>query len=403
MWQMDVKNAFLNGDLHEEVYLKPPPGFSHSPNQVFKLNKALYGLKQAPRAWFEKFSKVVQQLGFSSSPYDHALFIRRSERGIVLLLLYVDDMIITGDDSAGISELKQFLSQQFEMKDLGSLSYFLGLEVTSVPTGYSLSQVKYASDLLLKSGISDTKIVSTPLDYEVKLNAKDGELLSNPTLYRQLVGSLIYLTVTRPDIAHAVHIVSQFMAAPRTPHFTAVLHILRYVKGTIFHGLHYSFDSPLELHAYSDADWGGDPTTRCSTTGFCFFLGDSLISWRSKKQSLASRSSAESEYRALADTTQELIWLRWLLEDMSVTHSPATSIYCDNKSAIDIAHNDVFHERTKHIEIDCHFTRQQVAKGTVHLHSVTSADNTADIFTKAQPPGSFRNYVSKLKLVLQPS
>nr|XP_017221797.1 PREDICTED: uncharacterized mitochondrial protein AtMg00810-like [Daucus carota subsp. sativus] len=320
-----------------------------------------------------------------------------------LLLLYVDDMIITGDDNAGISELKQFLSQQFEMKDLGSLSYFLGLEVTSVPTGYSLSQVKYASDLLLKSGISDTKIFSTPLDYEVKLNAKDGELLSNPTLYRQLVGSLIYLTVTRPDIAHAVHIVSQFMAAPRTPHFTAVLHILRYVKGTIFHGLHYSFDSPLELHAYSDADWGGDPTTRCSTTGFCFFLGDSLISWRSKKQSLASRSSAESEYRALADTTQELIWLRWLLEDMSVTHSQATSIYCDSKSAIDIAHNDVFHERTKHIEIDCHFTRQQVAKGTVHLHSVTSADNTADIFTKAQPPGNFRNYVSKLKLVLQPS
>ena len=153
-------------------------------------------------------------------------------------------------------------------------------------TGYSLSQVKYASDLLLKSGISDTKIVSTPLDYEDKLNAKDGELLSNPTLYRQLVGSLIYLTVTRPDIAHAVHIVSQFMAAPRTPHFTAVLHILRYVKGTIFHGLHYSFDSPLELHAYSDADWGGDPTTRCSTTGFCFFLGNSLISWRSKNNLL---------------------------------------------------------------------------------------------------------------------
>ena len=307
MWKMDVKNAFLNGDLHEEVYLKPPPGFSHSQNQVFKLNKALYGLKQAPRAWFEKFSKVVQQLGFSSSPYDHALFLRRSERGIVLLLLYVDDMIITGDDITGISELKQFLSQQFEMKDLGSLSYFLGLEVSSVPTGYTLSQVKYASDLLLKSGISDTKIASTPLEYEVKLNVEDGELLSNPTLYRPLVGSLIYLTVTRPDIAHAVHIVSQFMAAPRTPHYTAVLHILRYVKGTIFQGLHYSHNSSLELYGYSDADWAGDPTTRCSTTGFCFFLGDSLISWRSKKQPLASKSSAESEYRALADTTQELI------------------------------------------------------------------------------------------------
>ncbi|XP_063948243.1 uncharacterized mitochondrial protein AtMg00810-like [Daucus carota subsp. sativus] len=155
------------------------------------------------------------------------------------------------------------------------------------------------------------------------------------------------------------------MAAPRTSHFTAVIHILRYVKGTIFYGLHYPYNSSLELHAYSYADWGGNPSTRCPTTGFCFFLGDSLISWRSKKQSPASKSTAESEYRALADTTQELIWLRCLLEDMSVTHSPATSIYCDSKSAIDIAHNDVFHERTKHIEIDCHFTRQQVAKGTV--------------------------------------
>ena len=133
----------------------------------------------------------------------------------------------------------------------------------------------------------------------------------------------------------------------------------------------------------------------------CFFLGDSLISWRSKKQSLVSRSSAESEYRALADTTQELIRLRWLLEDMSVTHSLATPIYCDSKSAIDIAHNDVFHERTKHIEIDCHFTRQQVSKGTIHLHSITSADNTADIFTKAQPTGSFGNYISKLKLSIR--
>ncbi|XP_074334009.1 secreted RxLR effector protein 161-like [Apium graveolens] len=163
------------------------------------------------------------------------------------------------------------------------------------------------------------------------------------------------------------------MEAPRTPHYTAVLHILRYVKGTIFHGLYYRYNSSLELNGYSNADWGGDPITGCSTTGFRFFLGDSLISWRSKKQSLASKLSAESEYRALADTTQELIWLRWLLEDMSVTYSPTTLLYCDSKSVMDVAHNDIFHERTTHIEIDCHFTRQQVTKGMVYLRIVPSA------------------------------
>lgn len=183
------------------------------------------------------------------------------------------------------------------MKDLGSMSYFLGLEVSLVPTDYTLSQVKYAYNLLLKSGISDNKITSIPLEYEDKLNIKDGELLTNPNLYRQWVGSLIYLIVTRPDIVHAVNIVSQFMKVSRTPHFTTVIRILRYVKETIFHGLHYSFDSPLELHVYSDTDWDGDSTTRCSSiTGLCFFLDDSLVSWRNKKQSLDSRSTAESEY-----------------------------------------------------------------------------------------------------------
>jgi len=232
-----------------------------------------------------------------------------------------------------------------------------------------------------------------------KLTPLDGTPLDDPTLYRQLVGSLVYLAVTRPDIAYAVHIVSQFLAAPRSPHYAAVLRILRYVKGTLFYGLHYSAQSSLELRAYSDADWAGDPTDRRSTTGYCFFLGDSLISWRSKKQTVVARSSTEAEYRALADATQELLWLRWLLEDMGVTHSAATNISCDNQSAIQIAHNDVFHERTKHIEIDCHFVRHHLTHGTIGLRTVSSANQTADIFTKAHPPGRLQDLVSKLKLV----
>ncbi|KAK9169204.1 hypothetical protein Syun_001344 [Stephania yunnanensis] len=216
LFQMDVKNAFLNGDLAEEVYMSPPPGYSHPPKQVCLLRRALYGLKQAPRAWFAKFSSIITQFGFQSSPHDSALFTRRMDKGMVLLLLYVDDMIITGDDSTGISDLQQYLKSHFEMKDLGNLSYFLGLEVNSTSDGYYLSQAKYASDLLSRSVITDTNIASTPLGTNVKPTPSDGTLLSDPTLYRQLVGSLVYLTVSRPDIAYAVHVVSQFMSAPRT-------------------------------------------------------------------------------------------------------------------------------------------------------------------------------------------
>ena len=396
---MDVKNAFLNGDLTEEVYMRPPPGYTHSPHQVCKLRRALYGLKQAPRAWFSKFSTIVGDFGFSSSPHDPALFIHKSEHGTILLLLYMDDMIITGNDLTSISDLKHYLSQHVEMKDLGKLSYFLGLEITSSSDGYYLFQAKYASDLLTRAGITDTKTCTTPLESNSRLTPLDGTLLDNPTLYRQLVGSLIYLTVTRPDIAYAVHVVSQFMSAPRSTHYATVLRILRYIKGTLFHGLHFSAHSSLELRAYSDADWAGNPTDWRSTTGYCFFLGDYLISWRSKKQTVVARSNSEAEYRALADATQELLWLRWLLEDLGISHTIATTINCDNHSAILIAHNNGFHERTKHIEIDCHFIRHHLTCGTICLRSISSADQTPDIFTKAHPSRRLQDLVSKLKLV----
>ncbi|CAA0806920.1 cysteine-rich RLK (RECEPTOR-like protein kinase) 8 [Striga hermonthica] len=232
------------------------------------------------------------------------------------------------------------------MKRLGRLRYFLGLEIYDSSDGFYLSQAKYASDLLSRAGLTDCQTASTPLDYDIRLTPLDGSLLEDPTLYRQLVGSLIYLTVTRPDIAHAVHIVSQFIAAPRTTHHSAVLHILRYVKGTLLHGLHFSTSSSLSLSGYSDADWAGDPTDRRSNTGYCFFLGDSLVSWRSKKQTLVSRSSAESEYRALADSTAELLWLRRLLADLGVPQSSSTALHCDSQSAVKMSHNDTFHEHS---------------------------------------------------------
>ncbi|GKU97911.1 hypothetical protein SLEP1_g10985 [Rubroshorea leprosula] len=199
----------------------------------------------------------------------------------------------------------------------------------------------------------------------------DGSPLSNPTRYRQLVGSLVYLTTTRLDIAYAVHIVSQFMAAPRSTHYAAVLRIIPYVKGTLFHGLHFFANSSPVLRDYSDADWAAIP----------------------------SRSSTEAEYRALGDTTSELLSLRWLLEDMGIPQPSSIDLYCNNQSAMQIVHNDVFHERTKHIEVDCHFIRHHVAQRTVHLVFIGSADQPADLFTKAHFPGRFRTLLSKLKLV----
>lgn len=378
--------------------MSPPPGSDFS-GKVCRLRRALYGLKQAPRAWFAKFSSALCQYGFSASPHDSALFIRRSPSGIIILLLYVDDMVITGDDTSGISDLQDYLRRHFDMKSLGQLRYFLGLEISDSADGIYLSQAKYASDLISRAGMTDSKTASTPLEGNCHLTPLDGSPLADPTLYRQLVGSLIYLTVTRPDIAYAVHVVSQFMSAPRTSHYSAVLHILRYVRGTLLHGLHFSADSSLLLTGFSDADWAGDPTDRRSITGYCFFLGDSLISWRSKKQTVVSRSSTESEYRALADSTSELLWIRWLLSDLGVPQPPTTTLYCDNRSAIQISKNDVFHERTKHIEIDCHFVRHHVGAGTLHLHSVASDEQTADIFTKALSPGRFHALLSKLKLI----
>ncbi|XP_028119735.1 uncharacterized protein LOC114317224 [Camellia sinensis] len=216
---MDVKNAFRNGDLLEEVYMQPPHGFAYPANKVCKLQRALYG-----------------------------------------------------DDMVDILSLKQFLNRQFEMKDHGTLNYFLGLEISHDSDDHYLSQAKYASDLLARVGFTDYKTTSTPVDPQTRLTSLDEDLLSDATLYHQLVGSLVYLTVTHPDIAYVVHLVSQYMSAPCTPHYTAPLRILRYLKGTMFHGLHYSAYSSLELRAFSDANWAGNPTDRCFTTGFCFFL-----------------------------------------------------------------------------------------------------------------------------------
>jgi hypothetical protein len=293
--QMDVKNVFLHGDLKEEIYMKLPPGMSTTASdEVCKLRRSLYGLKQAPRAWFEKFRNTLLTFSFTQSQYDSSLFFYKTTTGMVFLLVYVDDIIITGNDIGLITKLQHMLRSTFQMKDLGHLTYFLGLEVHSRDHGLFLNQHKYIQDLIELAGLKDATAVDTPMEVNVKYQKDEGEPLPDPFLYRQLVGSLIYLTITRPDISYAVHIVSKFMQAPRHLHLVAVRCIIRYLIRSPTRGLFFPTQSTLNLTSYSDADWAGCPDTRKSITGWCIFLGDALISWKCKKQDCVSKSSTEA-------------------------------------------------------------------------------------------------------------
>jgi hypothetical protein len=242
--QMDVKNAFLHGDLNEEVYMQPPLGVDAPPGFVCRLRRALYGLKQAPHAWFECFVSVIKTASFTPSDHDPALFIHISPHGRTLLLLYVDDILIMGDD-VEYTLVKQQLGEHFQMSDLGPLSYFLGIKVKQYANGYYISQIKYIQDLIARSGITDNRTTATSMDLHLQLRPTDGTPLLDPSRYRHLVGSLVYLTVTRLDIAHAVHILSQFVSAPTSIHFGHLLRVLRYLRGTPSRCLFYARNSPL--------------------------------------------------------------------------------------------------------------------------------------------------------------
>uniref|UniRef100_A0A2N9GK89 Reverse transcriptase Ty1/copia-type domain-containing protein n=1 Tax=Fagus sylvatica TaxID=28930 RepID=A0A2N9GK89_FAGSY len=384
--QLDVKNAFLHGALKEEVYMTQPQGYidSQHPSHVCKLLKSIYGLKQAPRAWFESFTSQLLHLGFSASTADSSLFIYKNDNIIAYLLLYVDDIVLTSNTPTFLDHLIAQLSKIFDLKDLGQLHYFLGLQVTRTSAGLHLNQAKYASDLLKKHNMMDSKPAKTPSCPNTRLSLHDGDPLPDPHAYRSLVGALHYLTFTRPDISFSVHQVCQYMSAPTTIHLAAAKRILRYLRGTLFHGIAFH-PGPLTLSAYTDADWAGDPDDRRSTSGYLVYLGSNPITWSAKKQPTVSRSSTESEYRALAIASAELCWIRALLKDLGIYLSQPPLLWCDNVSALAIASNPVFHARTKHIEVDFHFVRERVLRKDLIVKFVSTIDQLADIFTKSLP------------------
>ncbi|KAJ4719087.1 Retrovirus-related Pol polyprotein from transposon TNT 1-94 [Melia azedarach] len=406
--QMDVKSAFLNGVLEEEVYIQQPTGFEvkGQEDKVLKLRKALYGLKQAPRAWNSRIDKYFQKNGFTKCPYEHALYIKIKDEDILIVCLYVDDLIFTGSNPSLFDDFKNTMTKEFEMTDIGLMAYYLSIEVKQEEDGIFISQQRYTKEILKKFKMENCKPISTPIECGVKLSKhEEGEKVDS-TFFKSLVGCLRYLTCTRPDILYATGLVSRYMETPTTTHFKAAKRILRYLKGTTNFGLFYSCSDNFELVGYSDSDWAGDTDDRKSTTGFVFFMGDTAFTWMSKKQPIVTLSTCEAEYVAATSCVCHAIWLRNLLKELRWSQEKPTKIYVDNKSAMALAKNPVFHDRSKHIDTRYHYIKECITRNDVHMEYVKSQDQIADIFTKPLKQEDFirlRNSLGVIRLSLRGS
>lgn len=301
----------------------------------------------------------MKAAGFSQSHHDHSLFTKRDSTHITVLVVYVDDIIITRSCETSITSLKQILHSHLQIRDLGNLKYFLGIEIARSPEGIYLDQRKYVLELITDTGISGSKPFCTPMEHHNKLTTIDLDmlntsiqpasspdpLLTNPDSYQRLIGRLIYLTITRPNICYVVQHLSQFMHSPKQSHMDAAIRVVKYLKCSPGLGILLTAQNSMSLLAYCDSDWASCPMSRRSLTYFCIKLGDSLLSWRTKKQNTVSRSSAEAEYRAMTTTTCELVWICGILHDMGVVLNQPATLYCDNKAALHIAANPMYHER----------------------------------------------------------
>ncbi|CAJ2632822.1 unnamed protein product [Trifolium pratense] len=389
IYQMDVKCAFLNGPLDEEVYVKQPVGFQvdGQKDKVYRLHKALYGLKQAPRAWNKKIDSYLSDIGFIKCTTEHGVYVRRSSSdNLVILCLYVDDLLITGSSESEISKFKCELMKEFEMTDLGHISYFLGIEFYKCSKGLLMHQRRYASEILKKFDMQNCNHAVTPSEPRQQLSKSVEEAEIDPTKYRSLIGSLRYLCNTRPDLAYSVGVVSRFMQKPKLPHLAVAKRILRYIRGTMDYGILFpntDKGKQCELIAYTDSNWCGDADDRKSTAGYLFLLNNAPIAWCSKKESVVALSSCEAEYIAASLCACQAIWLVNLMEEMTSEDHGSVTMNIDNISAINLAKNPVAHGKSKHIEMRFHYLREQVNNGKLYLKHCRSGEQLADILTKA--------------------
>lgn len=396
---LDVKSAFLNGELLEEVYVSQPVGFvqENQRHKVYKLLKALYGLKQAPRAWYARLNKCLKNLGFTKCPHEHAVYTKRKGNEFLIVAVYVDDLLVTGSSMENVNKFKKEMNKEFEMTDMGKLSYYLGIEVNQGRNGTELKQSAYARKLLLKFDMAECNAVKYPMEPKEVLNKDAKGKAVDETKYRSIIGGLRYLVNTRPDLAYSVGVVSRYMERPTTMHYNATKRILRYIKGTVNHGLVYSRGvGNYILSGYSDSNMAGDTDDRKSTGGVAFYLNDNLITWISQKQKCVALSTCEAEFMAANAAACQGVWLRNLLRQITDIGDAPVVIFIDNKSAIDLTKNPVFHGRSKHIDVRYHFIRDCIERGEITVKHVCTTEQRADILTKAMARKKFEEMRTSL-------
>ena len=400
--QMDVKTAFLHGELEEELYMAQPKGFEEPGKEDYAclLKKSLYGLKQSPRQWYRRFDDFMLHCGFTRSKYDGCVYFKalnNSKR--MYLLLYVDDMLIACEDMEEIHKLKNQLGGEFEMKDLGSAKRILGMDIVRGSDVIFLSQQRYILKVLDRFRMRDAKVVSTPLAMHFKLSASQSPQIEEEKLhmlkvpYASAVGSIMYAMVcTRPDIAQAVSVVSRYMANPGKEHWMAVKWILRYLKGTSHYGLLFRRVGTGDemVKGYVDSDYAGDLDNRRSLSGYIFTVFGCSVCWKSVLQHVVALSTTEAEYIALGEAIKEAIWLKGICAELLAMDEVNTSVHCDSQSAIHLSKHQVFHERSKHIDVRMHFIRDTVQSGIISLCKIPTSENPADMLTKPLPSVKFK-------------
>jgi histone deacetylase 1/2 len=388
---LDVKTAFLNGKLDEDVFIQQPPGYHNgNPALACKLNKALYGLKQASRAWHRTLKTKIESLGFTESTADPGLFVKTSPHP-VYLLIYVDDILVITGDATALASTKTQITTAFDTRDLGPATFFLGIDIVRdrATKTIKLTQTRHTTDLLSKFNMDNSKPFDTPSSIALKLTAEGERLDTMEHPYSTLIGSLMYLaSCTRPDIAQPVGALARYMSKPTTAHWTAAKHVLRYLAGTTNYGIVFT-PSNSTLDAYCDANHAGDIDTRRSTTGYVFTFNNGAITWSSRLQPTVAASTTEAEYMAAAATVKEGLWLRKLFGDLDL-HIDCIDIRCDSQSAIHMLKNPVVSLRSKHIDIVHHFARERVARGEVKFSYIPTDAMVADILTKPLPTAKFK-------------
>lgn len=392
--QMDVVSAYVQGNLHDEVFMEQPEMFIEEDNKkVCKLHKPLYGLKQSGREWYKRLDEFIIQQGGCRNEADPCLYVFGKNEKRVIMIIYVDDIILVSKELREMNIVKCKLKSEFEITDLGQITDILGIHVEREGEigSIKLSQEKYIDELLKKFNMNSAKTVSTPIGLNIKItkdlepkNDEEREQMKNRP-YRELVGGLIYLAnATRPDIVYAANTLSRFCSDPGEEHWHLAKRVLQYIKGTKSYGIKY-MRNKQKLVAYTDSDWAGDVEDRRSQSGSVLTLAGGAVTWKSKKQPTVSLSTMEAEYIALSEVSKEIIYLKRLLIHMQFNRfveSPVC-VFCDNQSAIELAKNAVYHKRSKHIDIKFHFTRELVEKKEIKIVYLRTDFMLADIFTKA--------------------